>query len=179
MTEKTWPKVCQHSDEGALKEYKGCLIVPQARIGIVVGRFNELVTKSLLEGALDALERYGILQNNIILVWVPGAFEIPLVAKKLAQTGQVDAIICLGAIIRGTTAHFEHVATQCASGIAQVSLKTNIPIIFGILTTNTIEQAVERAGTKGGNKGFEAVQSALEMVDLFQQMKPEPKIKTS
>lgn len=156
-----------------MKEYKGRLHAPKARIGIVVARFNELITKSLLSGALEGLERFGIPQNNITLVWVPGAFEVPLAAKQLAKTGQVDAIICLGAVIRGATPHFEYVAGQAAAGVAQVSLETNLPVIFGVLTTDTIEQAVERAGTKAGNKGFEAVQTAIEMVDLLQQMKGE------
>jgi 6,7-dimethyl-8-ribityllumazine synthase len=154
-----------------MKEYKGRLIASKARIGIVVARFNELVTNSLLNGALEALERFGISKNNITIAWVPGAFEIPLVAKQLAQTGQLDAIVCVGAVIRGATAHFEYIASQAASGIANVSLETQIPIIFGILTTDTVEQAIERAGTKAGNKGFDAAQTALEMVDLLQQIK--------
>ncbi|MBS0272789.1 MAG: 6,7-dimethyl-8-ribityllumazine synthase [Proteobacteria bacterium] len=156
-----------------MKEYKGRLIAPKARIGIVVARFNELVTKSLLSGALEALERFGIPQNNVTIAWVPGSFEIPLVAKQLAQTGELDAIICLGAVIRGATAHFDYVAGQVASGITNVSLETQIPVIFGILTTDSIEQAIERAGTKAGNKGFDAAQTALEMVDLLQQIKGE------
>jgi 6,7-dimethyl-8-ribityllumazine synthase len=154
-----------------MKEYKGHLIAHQIRIGIVIARFNELVTKSLLNGALEGLERYGVSASNITVVWVPGTFEIALAAKQLALTGFVDAIICLGAVIRGATAHFEHVAGQAASGVSQVSLETNLPIIFGILTTDTIEQAIERAGTKSGNKGFEAVQTAIEMVDLMRQLK--------
>jgi 6,7-dimethyl-8-ribityllumazine synthase len=153
-----------------MKEYKGRLIAPKARIGIIIARFNELVTKSLLQGALEGLERFGISPGNITIVWVPGSFEIPLAAKKLALTGQVDAIVCLGAVIRGATPHFEYVSSQVAAGIAQVGLETNIPAIFGVLTTDTIEQALERAGTKAGNKGWEAVQNALEMVDLFRQM---------
>lgn len=156
-----------------MKEYKGRLIAPKARIGIVVARFNELVTRSLLNGALEGLERFGIPQNNITIVWVPGSFEIPLAAKQLAKTGQVDAIICLGAIIRGATAHFDYVASQSASGLTHVSLETHLPIIFGILTTDTIEQAIERAGTKAGNKGFEAVQTAIEMIDLLHQINSE------
>lgn len=156
-----------------MKEYKGRLIAPKARIGIVVARFNELVTKSLLNGALEGLERFGISKNNVTIAWVPGAFEIPLVAKQLAKTNQFDAIICLGAIIRGATAHFDYVASQSASGIAHVALETHLPVIFGILTTDTIEQAIERAGTKAGNKGFEAVQTAIEMIDLLQQIKSE------
>lgn len=154
-----------------MKEYKGRLIASKIRIGIVIARFNELITKSLLEGALEGLERFGVPQSNIIIAWVPGSFEIPLIAKQLAQSGQVDAIICLGTIIRGATAHFDYVANQTASGITQVGLQTNLPVIFGVLTTETIEQAIERAGTKAGNKGFEAVQTAIEMVDVLQQLR--------
>ena len=154
-----------------MKEYKGRLIASKARIGIVIARFNDLITKSLLDGALEGLERFGVPQSNITIAWVPGAFEIPLVAKQLAKTGQVDAIICLGAVIRGATPHFDYVAGQAASGISHVSLETEIPLIFGVLTTDTIEQAFERAGTKAGNKGFEAVQTAIEMIDLLQQIK--------
>ncbi len=156
-----------------MKEYKGRLIAHQIRIGIVVAHFNELVTKSLLNGALEGLQRYGIPESHITVAWVPGSYEIPLVAKQLALTGQVDAVVCLGAVIRGATAHFDYVAGQTASGIAHVSLETNLPIIFGVLTTDTIEQAIERAGTKAGNKGFEAVQAAIEMIDLLRQIKGE------
>lgn len=156
-----------------MKEYKGRLIASNVRIGIVVSRFNELVTKSLLDGALEGLNRFGVPSNHITVAWVPGAFEIPLVTQQLAKTEQVDAIICLGAVIRGATAHFDHVAGQAASGISQVALKTNIPVIFEILTTDTIEQAIERAGTKAGNKGFEAVLTAIEMIDLLHQIKNE------
>lgn len=164
--------MAERKGEG-MKEYKGRLIASNARIGIVIARFNELITKSLLEGALEGLERFGVQQNNITLVWVPGSFEIPLAARQLAQSGQVDAVICLGAVIRGVTAHFDYVAGQTASGIANIALETKLPVIFGVLTTDTIEQAIERAGTKAGNKGFEAVQAALEMIDLLQQLKGE------
>ena len=156
-----------------MKEYKGRLIAHQIRIGIVVARFNEWVTKNLLNGALEGLERYGVSDSNITVVWVPGACEIPLAAKQLAQNGHVDAIICLGAVIRGATPHFEYVASQASSGICNVSLETHLPIIFGVLTTDTMEQAMERAGIKSGNKGFEAVQTAIEMVDLLRQLKGE------
>ena len=151
--------------------YKGRLIASNIKIGIVIARFNELITKSLLEGALDGLDRFGVEKENITVAWTPGSFEIPLVAKQLAKTGQFDAIICLGAVIKGATAHFDLVAGQAAAGIAQVALETNLPIIFEVLATDTIEQAIERAGTKCGNKGFEAVQAALEMVDLFRQLR--------
>lgn len=154
-----------------MKEYQGRLIANQMRMGIVVARFNEFVTKSLLEGALEGLERFGIPKKNVSVVRVPGSYEIPLAAKQLALNGNVDAIICLGVVIRGATPHFEYVCSQVSSGISQVSLELQLPVIFGVLTTDTIEQAIERAGTKSGNKGFEAVQTAIEMVDLLRQLK--------
>ncbi len=155
-----------------MKEYKGRLIASQStRFGIVVARFNELITKSLLSGALEMFERYRIPNHNITIAWVPGSFEIPLVAKQMAISEQFDAILCLGAIIRGATAHFDYVASQTSSSIAHLSLEFNLPVIFGVLTTDTIEQALERAGTKAGNKGSEAAQAAIEMIDLLQQMK--------
>lgn len=153
------------------KEYKGHLIANKMSLALVVARFNDLITKSLLSGALEALERYAIPEEKITLAWVPGSFEIPLVAQQLALTKKYDAIICLGAVIRGSTPHFEYVASQVSSGLAQLSLQHQLPFIFGILTTDTLEQAIERAGTKGGNKGFEAVQSAIEMVDLLRQIR--------
>lgn len=153
-----------------MKAFKGRFNPPQFKVGIVVSRFNELVTKSLLEGALEGFEKFGISESHITVVWVPGAFEIPLIAKQLATKGQFDAIICLGCVIRGATSHFDSVANQVSSGIAKVSLETNLPIIFQVLMTDTIEQALERAGTKSGNKGFEAALSALEMVDLLHQI---------
>jgi 6,7-dimethyl-8-ribityllumazine synthase len=140
------------------------------KIGIVVSRFNVFITQRLLEGALDVLRRHRVPEKNVYVAWVPGAFEIPLVAKKLAQTGKFDAILCLGAIIRGATPHFEYVAAETSKGIAQVMLETGIPIIFGILTTDTIEQAIERAGTKAGNKGAEAALSALEVANLLKKI---------
>ncbi len=140
------------------------------KIGIVVSRFNVFITQKLLEGALDVLKRHRVSERDVYVAWVPGAFEIPLVAKKLAQTGKFDAILCLGAIIRGATPHFEYVAAEASKGIAQVMLETGIPIIFGILTTDTIEQAIERAGTKAGNKGAEAALSALEVANLLKRI---------
>lgn len=140
------------------------------RFGIVVSRFNIFITQRLLEGALDVLKRHRVSEENICIVWVPGAFEIPLVAKKLAETKNFDAILCLGAIIRGATPHFEYVASEASKGIAQVMLETGVPVIFGILTTDTIEQAIERAGTKAGNKGAEAALAALEMVNLLRKL---------
>jgi len=136
----------------------------------VVGRFNELIGKKLLEGAMDCLLRHNGSQENISVAWVPGAFEIPLVAKKLAKSGSYDAVICLGAVIRGGTPHFDYVASEVSKGIASISLELEVPVIFGVLTTDTIEQAVERAGTKGGNKGWDAALSAIEMVDLLKKL---------
>ncbi len=140
------------------------------KIGIVVSRFNVFITQKLLDGALDILKRHKVSEENIYVAWVPGAFEIPLVAKKLAETKKFDAILCLGTIIRGATPHFEYIAAETSKGIAQVTLETGIPIIFGILTTDTIEQAIERAGTKAGNKGAEAALTALEMVNLIKKI---------
>ncbi|NPA38845.1 MAG: 6,7-dimethyl-8-ribityllumazine synthase [Thermodesulfobacteria bacterium] len=141
-----------------------------AKIAIVVSRFNVFITQKLLEGALDVLKRHQVVEEDIYVTWVPGAFEIPLVAKKLAETKKFDAVICLGAIIRGATPHFEYVAAEASKGVAHVMLETGIPVIFGILTTDTIEQAIERAGTKAGNKGAEAALSALEMVSLLRKI---------
>lgn len=149
---------------------EGMLTGRDRRFGIVVSRFNEFIGGKLLDGALDALRRNEVSAENISIAWCPGAFEIPLVAKKLAQTGRFDALICLGAVIRGSTPHFDYVAGEAAKGIAQVSLETEVPIAFGVLTTDTIEQAIERAGTKAGNKGFEAAMTAMEMADLLGQL---------
>lgn len=157
-----------------MKEFKGKLLISNARIGIVVARFNELVTKSLLNGALETLERLGIHKENISIAWVPGAFEIPLTAQTMAETNNFDAIVCLGAVIRGATPHFDFVAGQAAAGIAKIALENKIPVIFGVLTTDTIEQALERAGTKAGNKGAEAAESAIEMISLLQQIEGLP-----
>ncbi len=140
------------------------------RFGIVVGRFNSLISKKLLEGALDALSRHGVALDQVAVAWVPGSFEIPLVAKKMAASQKYDAVICLGAIIRGATPHFDYVAAEASKGIAQVMLETGVPISFGVLTCDTIEQAIERAGTKAGNKGFEAAMAALEMANLLRKL---------
>lgn len=150
--------------------HEGRLDASGLRFAIVVSRFNETITRSLLEGARDCLRRHGADERTLAVAWVPGAFEIPLAAQRLARSGQFDAVICLGAVIRGATAHFEHVAGQAAAGVARVALDTGIPVTFGILTTDTIEQAVERAGTKAGNKGFDAALSAIEMVNLLRQI---------
>lgn len=139
------------------------------KFGIIIARFNELITGKLLEGALDALRRHGALEDNISVVWVPGSLEIPAAAKRLAKQGGYDAIICLGAIIKGGTSHYELVAGQCAKGIAQVGLEVETPVIFGVVTAETLEQAIERAGTKAGNRGADAAISAMEMANLYRQ----------
>jgi 6,7-dimethyl-8-ribityllumazine synthase len=153
-----------------MKTFEGKLIAEGLRFGIVVGRFNEFIGGKLLSGALDAITRHGGNENDIDLAWVPGAFEIPIVAKKMAKSGKYDAIICLGAVIRGATPHFDMVAGEVTKGIALVGLETGLPVIFGVLTTDSIEQAIERAGTKGGNKGFDAAVTAIEMANLLKQL---------
>ena len=149
---------------------EGKLLAEGQKIAIVAGRFNEIITNKLLGGAIDAFKRHGGDENNIDLAWVPGSFEIPLVAKKMAESKKYDAVICLGAVIRGATAHFEMVANETTKGIAAASLQTGVPVIFGVRTTDNIEQAVERAGSKAGNKGFEAVTTAIEMINLMKQI---------
>ncbi len=153
-----------------MKTFEGNLIVKDAKFNIVVGRFNEFIGSKLLEGAKDALIRHGATEESIHVTWVPGAFEIPLVAKKLAKSKNYDAVICLGAVIRGNTPHFDYVANEVTKGVAHVSLETEVPVIFGVLTTDSIEQAIERAGTKAGNKGFEAAVTAIEMVNLLRSI---------
>lgn len=154
-----------------MKVHEGQLIAQDLKLAIVAGRFNEFITGKLIDGAVDALKRHGVSEDDIELVWVPGAFEIPLVAKKIAEQKRFDAVICLGAVIRGATPHFEYVSSEVSKGIANVSLMTGVPVIFGVLTTDTIEQAIERAGTKAGNKGFEAAMSAIETANLIRQLK--------
>ena len=154
----------------SVKEIEGGLGVDNARFCLVVSRFNSFVVESLLSGALDTLKRHGAAETDITVVRVPGAFEMPLVLEKVAARGGNDAIVALGAVIRGGTPHFEYVAGECVKGMAQVSLKHGIPIAFGVLTVDTIEQAIERAGTKAGNKGAEAAMSAIEMVNLLRQL---------
>ena len=153
-----------------MKTFEGKLIAEGLRFGIVVARFNEFIGGKLLSGALDAIKRHGGSDDNNSVAWVPGAFEIPLVAKRMAHSGKFDAIICLGAVIRGATPHFDMVAGEVTKGIALVGLETGIPVVYGILTTDTIEQAIERAGTKAGNKGFDAAVSAIEMANLMKQL---------
>ncbi|WP_373600794.1 6,7-dimethyl-8-ribityllumazine synthase [Paraclostridium bifermentans] len=146
---------------------EGNLVAEDIKVGIVVGRFNEFIVSKLLGGALDGLKRHGVNEDNIEVSWVPGAFEIPLVAKKMAKSKKYDAVICLGAVIKGSTPHFDYVCAEASKGIASVSLNEEIPVIFGVLTTDTIEQAIERAGTKAGNKGYDAAVSAIEMANLL------------
>lgn len=153
-----------------MKTIEGKLLAQGQKIAIVAGRFNEIITNKLLGGAVDAFKRHGGNEDDITLAWVPGAFEIPLISKKMAESGKYDAVICLGAVIRGATAHFDMVAGEATKGIAQAGLQTGVPIIFGVLTTDNIEQAVERAGSKAGNKGFEAVTTAIEMIDLIKNL---------
>lgn len=149
---------------------EGKLLAEGQRIGIVAARFNEFITSRLLSGAGDAFVRHGGREEDMDVAWVPGAFEIPLAAKKMAESGKYDAVVCLGAVIRGATPHFDMVANESAKGVASVGLQTGLPVIFGILTVDSIEQAVERAGTKAGNKGSEAMMTAIEMVDLFKKL---------
>lgn len=149
---------------------QGNLIAHGLKIGIVASRFNEFIVSKLISGAQDALERHGVETDHIDLVWVPGAFELPLAAKKMLQNGKYDAVLCLGAVIRGSTPHFDYVCSEVSKGVAHVSLESQIPVIFGVLTTDSIEQAIERAGTKAGNKGFDAAVTAIEMANLLKQL---------
>lgn len=150
-----------------MKIYEGNLIAGSRRFAVVVGRFNEFISNKLLGGCMDGLKRHGCDEENIEVCWVPGAFEIPLAAQKLARTGRYDAVICLGAVIRGSTPHFDYVCSEVSKGIAKVALDTGLPVVFGVLTTESIEQAIERAGTKAGNKGFDAAVTAIEMANLL------------
>ncbi len=152
--------------------YEGHLSAQGLKIGIVVSRFNEFISQKLLGGAMDALIRHGADEEAVEVAWVPGAFEIPLTAKQMAASGRYDCLICLGCIIRGATPHFDYVAAESSKGIAQVALQSELPVAFGILTTDTIEQAIERAGTKAGNKGWDAAVTAIEMANLFKELRP-------
>ena len=153
-----------------MKTYEGKLVSQDIKVGIVVARFNEFITSKLLGGAIDGLKRENVKEDGIEVAWVPGAFEIPLIAKKMADSKKYDAVICLGAVIRGATSHYDYVCAEVSKGVAQVSLSSEVPVMFGVLTTDTIEQAVERAATKAGNKGFECAQGAIEMVNLIREM---------
>jgi 6,7-dimethyl-8-ribityllumazine synthase len=149
------------------KVFEGHLVGTGLRIGVVVGRFNEFITSKLLSGAEDALKRHGVQEENVDIAWVPGAFEIPMLAQKMAKSNNYDAVITLGTVIRGSTPHFDYVCNETAKGVATTALNTGVPVIFGVLTTDSIEQAIERAGTKAGNKGWEAAVSAIEMANLY------------
>ncbi len=153
-----------------MTDYEGQLRGDGLRVAIAAGRFNDFITERLLAGAKDGLVRHGVDEASITVAWAPGAFELPLVAQRLASSNEYDAVICLGAVIRGATGHYEHVAGQCAAGIERVQLDTGVPVIFGVLTTENVEQAIERAGTKAGNKGFESAMTAIEMADLLRQL---------
>ncbi len=153
-----------------MHKIEGKLIANGMKFGIVASRFNEFIVSKLIGGAEDALLRHGAKEDDITLAWVPGAFEIPTAAKQMAQSGKYDAVICLGAVIRGATSHYDYVCNEVSKGIAHVSLETGIPVMFGVVTTENIEQAVERAGTKAGNKGYDAAVSAIEMVDLMKKL---------
>jgi len=153
-----------------MTNYEGQLRGDGLRVAIAASRFNDFITERLLAGARDGLVRHGVDESSITVAWAPGAFELPLVAQRLASSGEYDAVICVGAVIRGETGHYEHVAGQCAAGIERVQLDTGVPVIFGVLTTENVEQAIERAGTKAGNKGFESAMTAIEMADLLRQL---------
>lgn len=150
-----------------MRIYEGKLVSKDIKIGIIAARFNEFITSKLLGGAVDALKRHDVDEDNIEVAWVPGAFEIPLIASKMAKSKKYDAIICLGAVIRGNTTHYDYVCSEVSKGIAHVSLNSDIPVMFGVITTENIEQAIERAGTKAGNKGFDCVVGAIEMINLI------------
>ncbi|AKA70599.1 6,7-dimethyl-8-ribityllumazine synthase [Clostridium scatologenes] len=154
-----------------MKVYEGKLSAETLKFGLVVGRFNEFIGSKLLSGALDCLKRHGATEDNIEVSWVPGAFEIPLVAKKMVAMKKYDAVICLGAVIKGSTPHFDYVSSEVSKGVAHVSLESETPVIFSVLTTDSIEQAIERAGTKAGNKGWDGAMSAIEMANLMKELK--------
>lgn len=153
-----------------MKTFEGKLVSEDIKVGIIVARFNEFITSKLLGGALDTLTRHGVKEESIQVAWVPGAFEIPLIASKMAESGKYDGVICLGAVIRGSTSHYDYVCNEVSKGIASVSLKSGIPVMFGVLTTENIEQAIERAGSKAGNKGSECAQGVIEMVNLIREI---------
>lgn len=152
------------------KLYEGSLVGKGYKFGVVVSRFNEFITNKLLSGAQDALKRHDVADEDIDIAWVPGAFEIPVVAKKMAQSNKYDAVICLGAVVRGSTPHFEYVASEVSKGIAKISLETGLPVTYGVVTADTLEQAIERAGTKAGNRGFDAAVDAIEMANLMKNI---------
>lgn len=154
-----------------MKTFEGKLVQEDIKIGIVAARFNEFIVSKLLSGALDGLRRHDVKEDNIHVAWVPGAFEIPLIASQMAKSGKYDAVICLGAVIRGNTSHYDYVCSEVSKGIASISLANDIPVMFGVLTTENIEQAIERAGTKAGNKGYDCALGAIEMINLMREIK--------
>ena len=153
-----------------MRTFEGKLVAKDMKIGIVVARFNEFITSKLLGGAMDGLIRHNVSEENIDVAWVPGAFEIPLIASKMAALKKYDAVLCLGAVIRGSTSHYDYVCNEVSKGIASISLESGIPVMFGVITTENIEQAIERAGTKAGNKGFDCAVSAVEMINLIREI---------
>lgn len=153
-----------------MKTLEGKLVSERMKVGIVAARFNEFITSKLVGGAMDGLTRHNVNEEDIQVAWVPGAFEIPLIASKMARSGEYDAVICVGAVIRGNTSHYDYVCNEVSKGIASVSLETGVPVLFGVLTTENIEQAIERAGTKAGNKGYDCALSAIEMVNLIKEL---------
>lgn len=157
-------------EESSMKTFEGKVVARGIKVAIVAARFNEFITSKLVSGAMDGLRRHDVNEDDVSVAWVPGAFEIPLVASKLAKSGKYDAVICLGAVIRGSTSHYDYVCSEVSKGIAAVSLETGVPVMFGILTTENIEQAVERAGTKAGNKGYDCALGAIEMVNLLREI---------
>lgn len=154
----------------SMNTLEGKLVAEGLKIGIVAARFNEFITSKLIGGCMDGLVRHGINEDDVTLAWVPGAFEIPVIAKKMAVSGKYDAVICLGAVIKGSTSHYDYVCAEASKGIAMASMETGVPVMFGVLTTDNIEQAIERAGTKAGNKGYDCALSAIEMANLLKQM---------
>ena len=153
-----------------VERYQGMLLGEGLRFGVVISRFNEFITSKLLDGAKDALQRHGVKEEDVKVAWTPGSFEIPLIAQKMAESKKYNAVICLGAVIRGGTPHFDYIAAEVSKGIANVGLHTGVPVIFGVITTDTLEQAIERSGTKDGNKGFDAAVSAIEMANLVKNI---------
>ena len=156
-----------------MKTFEGNLVSKDIRVGIIAARFNEFITSKLISGAMDGLVRHNVNEDNIHIAWVPGAFEIPLIASKMAKSGNYDAVICLGAVIRGATSHYDYVCNEVSKGIAAISLETGVPVMFGVVTTDNIEQAIERAGTKAGNKGYDCALGAIEMVNLLRSIDAE------
>lgn len=170
MQKKVSKIIINKTEDRIMNKLEGKIVANGAKIGIVAARFNEFIVSKLVGGAQDALIRHDVKEEDITVAWVPGAFEIPLAAKKMAESGKYDAVICLGTVIRGATSHYDYVCNEVSKGIASVSLASGVPVMFGVVTTENIEQAIERAGTKAGNKGYDCALGALEMIDLMKQM---------